>query len=97
MRPATEEEKQLLFEALAERGKRWNAEKKQIEDLPRWRADRRHLYYFITQNSIVLQKNETSKELDNHNYNLGNYFKTREAAERTMEQIREIFKNSKAE
>lgn len=35
LRPATEEEKQQLFAALAKEGKRWNAENKQIEDLPK--------------------------------------------------------------
>lgn len=34
-RYATEEEKQRLFDALAKNGKRWNAEEKRIEDLPR--------------------------------------------------------------
>lgn len=34
IRPATDEEKQLLFDALAKEGKRWNAEKKCIEDNP---------------------------------------------------------------
>ncbi len=34
-RYATEEEKQRLFDALAKEGKRWNAEEKRIEDLPR--------------------------------------------------------------
>lgn len=32
-RPATYEEKQLLFEVLAKNGKRWNAEKKVVEDI----------------------------------------------------------------
>ena len=35
LRLATEEEKQKLFDALKEDGKRWNAEKKCIEELPR--------------------------------------------------------------
>lgn len=35
LRPATEEEKQQLFAALAKESKRWNAENKQIEDLPK--------------------------------------------------------------
>lgn len=36
-RPATNEEKQQLFEALAKEGKAWDAEKKQIVDLkPKW-------------------------------------------------------------
>jgi len=36
-RHATTEEKQRMIEALAERGKRWNAEKKCIEDIPKRR------------------------------------------------------------
>lgn len=34
IRPATDEEKQKLFDALAKEGKRWNEEKKCIEDIP---------------------------------------------------------------
>lgn len=41
------EENQLLFDALAKEGKRWNADKKCIEDLPRWRAKENETYYFI--------------------------------------------------
>lgn len=97
IRPATEEEKQRLFDALAKEGKRWNPKKKQIEDLPRWRAKRRRLYYFIAMDSIAIHAEETFNEVDNHRYNFGNYFKTKEAAEKVAKQIREIFKNSKAE
>ena len=35
IRPATEEEKQKLFDAMAKEGKRWNAEKKVVEDIPK--------------------------------------------------------------
>ena len=97
MRPATEEEKQRLFDALAKEGKRWNAVEKRIEDIPRWRAKRGRLYYFIAMDSIVLHAEETFNEVDWYRYNFGNYFKTREAAEKVACQIREIFKNSKAE
>lgn len=96
-RYATEEEKKLLFDALAKEGKRWNAEEKRIEDFPRWRAKRGRLYYFIAMDSIVLHAEETFNEVDWYRYNFGNYFKTREAAEKVACQIREIFKNSKAE
>lgn len=96
-RPATEAEKQCLFDALAKQGKRWNAEKKQIEDLPRWRAKKRHLYYYIIQDRMVFHKEEAHEALDNHNYELGNYFRTREAAEKVAGQIRDILKNSKVE
>lgn len=34
-RPATEDEKQRLFDAMANEGKRWNAEKKAVEDIPK--------------------------------------------------------------
>lgn len=35
IRPATDEEKQLLFDAMSKEGKRWNAEKKIVEDIPK--------------------------------------------------------------
>lgn len=35
IRPATDEEKQRLFDAMANEGKRWNAEKKVVEDIPK--------------------------------------------------------------
>ena len=96
-RPATEAEKQRLFDALAKQGKRWNAEKKCIEDLPRWRAAKRSFYYFIAQDSLVLHREEAHEGFDKRNYERGNYFRTREAAEKVASQIRDIFKNSKAE
>ena len=97
MRPATEEEKQRLFDALAKEGKRWNAETKQIEDLPRWRACCGADYYYINQIGSIRADNEARVECDDIRYEYGNYFKTREAAEKVACQIREILKNSKAE
>ena len=35
LRLATEDEKQKLFDAMAKQGKRWNAEKKVVEDIPK--------------------------------------------------------------
>lgn len=35
IRPATDEEKQRLFDAMSKKGKRWNAEKKIVEDIPK--------------------------------------------------------------
>ena len=97
-RYATEEEKQRLFDALAKEGKRWNAEKKQIEDLPRWRAEEGNIYYYISENKLEVDYSSDSHGLcDDNYYNARNYFKTKEAAEHVAKQIREIFKNSKAE
>lgn len=40
---------------------------------------------------------ESFNKVDDERHLHGNYFKTKEAAERVAEQIMEIFKNSKAE
>lgn len=94
--PATEEEKKLLIEKLAEVGKRWNEEKKCLENV-RWRAKKGKLYRWVSADGYVKESTDEHGECDNCYYNSGNYFKTEEAAEKIAEQIREIFKNSKAE
>lgn len=96
-RPATEAEKQRLFDALAKEGKQWNAEKKCIEDLPRWRAEKGGLYYIVNNDFTTLQYKEYGERSDMVLHDAGNYFRTREAAEKVASQIRDIFKNSKAE
>ena len=97
MRPATDDEKQRLFDALAKEGKRWNAETKQIEDLPRWRAYEKGEYYGILPDTTVGKLTECRDDVDKIMYERGNYFKTREAAERAAEKIRKILKESEAE
>ena len=97
MRPATEEEKQRLFDALAKEGKRWNAEEKRIEDLPRWRANPAEFYFYIDDDFSIGSHSDIRDGADESYYKSGNYFKTREAAEKVADQIREIFKNSEAE
>ena len=94
---ATEAEKQRLFDALAKHGKRWNAEKKCIEDLPRWRAQRDEEFYFVDADCSVADIKEKYSGADEIMYEVGNYFRTREAAKKVALQIRDIFKNSKAE
>ena len=96
--PATTDEILKLEAALAKKGKRWNPDKKCIEDLPRWRAEKKEGYYYISGNKLEVEASIDSYSLcDNDYYNAKNYFKTREAAEKVASQIREIFKNSKAE
>ena len=97
IRPATDAEKQRLFDALAKKGKRWNPETKQIEDLPRWRAKIGEKYYFISDCLDVDFNSEDSDEYDDSYYAADNYFKTEEAAERAAEKIRKILKESEAE
>lgn len=95
-RPATDEEKELLFDKLAEAGKRWNPDTKQIENV-RWRAKKGEVYFNLVVGKVVVEQTDMRMAYDNSRYEDGNYFKTREAAEKAAEQIREIFRNSKAE
>lgn len=96
-RPATEEEKTKLLDKLAEAGYRWNPDKRKLEKLPRWRASKHESYLYVNTFGNILNVKEVNSVSDDDLYKLGNYFRTREAAERVVEQIREIFKNSKAE
>lgn len=94
--PATEAEKQELFNKLAEVCKRWNPETKQIEDI-RWRAKEGENYWYIHETAVL---KETERETNINNdlrYMRNNYFRTPKAAQKVAEQIKEIFKNSKAE
>ena len=94
-RYATDEEKAKLLDKLAEAGYRWNPDKKELEKLPRWRADvGEDVYYVNAYCDVEVIKDYGSMSIP---YKQGNYFRTREAAERVANQIREIFKNSKAE
>lgn len=94
---ATPEEKAAFLERLEnECHKRWNAETKQLEDI-RWRAEKGKIYYYV---SPTLKVNDTIDEhtpLSDEVYKAGNHFKTREAAQKVADQIKEIFKTSKTE
>ena len=97
LRPATDSEKQLLFDALANEGKMWDAEKKAVVDLPRWRAEKGEPYFFVDPCWEVSCDIDDRTSPHDSLYFGGNYFKTEEAAWKIIEKIREIFKNSKAE
>lgn len=99
IRPTTEREKKILIDQLANVNKKWNPERKRIEDV-RWRAGIGRVYYYIMYgdyDSVIASTYDMRIRQDERRYNIGNYFKTREAAEKVAEQIREILKNSKAE
>lgn len=94
MRPATEKEKQRLFDALAKEGYRWNAKEKKIEKLPRWRAEIGGSYYSIGICGVI-NPNDVRAASDDKNYEAGNYFKTREEAERVAKKIRRSSKTAR--
>lgn len=99
---ASYSEKQELFDKLAEVGKRWNPDTKQLEDI-RWRAELGDYYYYIPldnnsiRNNTIVKEVDEYKHFDNHKYENGNYFKTPEAARKVVDQIKDVLKNSKAE
>lgn len=80
-RLATQKEAQKLFDALKEEGKRWNPKTKQVE-LLRWRAKHGENYYYLDFGFIVAQTYECSHTLDDERHETGNYFRTKEQAER---------------
>ena len=96
IREATIAEKQELFRKLAAVRKRWNPKTKQIEDA-RWRAEKDCVYYTVINSGFVAKQTEKYRTVDYVNYKNNNYFRTPEAAQKVAEQIKEIFKNSKAE
>lgn len=99
IRFATEEEKKQIIDSLKKEGKRWNPETKQIEDV-RWRAEKGEYFYHIEFADKSIKVFQSSDNRGNHSSNLyarNNYFRTPEAAEKVADQIKEIFKNSKAE
>ena len=78
IRPANEKEKKLLFDKLAEEGKRWNEEKKCLENV-RWRAKDGEPYsYLLVGDTDILVTTTTDTRMykDDERFNSGNYFKT---------------------
>lgn len=96
-RYATPEEKASFLERLEkECHKRWNAETKQLEDI-RWRAKKREEYYTVNGLLDVVGEFAGACPHEDVLHERGNYFRTPEAAKKVADQIKEIFKNSKAE
>lgn len=91
LRLATEEEKQMLFEALAKKGKRWNAEKKEIENI-RWRAKPSGYYYFVGSCGTIWHTHDYYNSYDNQLYELGNYFESLEEAQVYADKFKQLFK-----
>ena len=99
---ATPEEKSAFLKRLeTEEHLRWNAETKKLEPI-RWRAEFGENYFVVTNSKernsfIVKEKRECSSIFDEENYQLNNYFRTPEAAQKVADQIINIFKNAKVE
>ena len=86
--PATEEAKQLLFDALKSQNLMWDPETKTVA---RWRAPQADIYYFITDYGEICVSDEFQYAIDNQRFNFGNYFATYELAEKAMENFKNSF------
>lgn len=90
-RIATEEEKQLLLDALHAEGKDWDAENKKIVEY-RWQPKDGEDYYVINTLFKVLRFTWQSYSFDFDLLKSGNCFKTKEEAEAKAKEILEILK-----
>lgn len=90
-RYATEKEKQDFFDDLKAKGLRWNAEEKKVEKI-RWRAGAEETYYFITSSVDVLKIDECCSARCNEQYSAGNYFRTKEQAEKAANRVKETLR-----
>lgn len=92
---ATLEEKADFLKRLeTEEHLRWNADTKVLEPI-RWRAECNGIYWFIDPHGRGNKTFDVRSNYDNDMYEIGNYFRTEEAAQRVADQIKDIFKNSK--
>ena len=90
-RLATEEEKQLLFDKMKERGLLWNAEKKRVEKI-RWRACVGKEYYFFNPSLDVMKIEECRSVICSEHYLASNYFRTNEQAEEAVRRVKETLR-----
>ena len=88
---ATEEEKQLLFYEMKEKGLKWNAEEKRVEKI-RWRAKEGEEYYCVGSQGIVKVDKENGYCIDKNKHEFGNYFRTYEQAEEAAKRVKEMLK-----
>ena len=91
---ASIEEEKELFDKLAEAGKRWNPDTKQLENI-RWQPKMGETFYYISPYGDII-KSEYNLAT-RHLVRINNCFKTEEAAKICNKQIKETFKYSKAE
>lgn len=93
-RIATEEEKQLLLDALHADGKDWDADKREIVDY-KWKPKVGDTYYYISYGFEAAGVHWSGDYGDNLVYNSGNCFKTEEEAQKYADKFSEILKERK--
>lgn len=90
VRLATNGEKQFLFNKMKEKGLRWNAEEKRVENI-RWRAKRGERYFLFRSTTLKVDcYTECFDEIDANLYHSDNYFRTNEQAEEAAKRVKEV-------
>ena len=90
-RLATEEEKQLLFDKMKDKGLKRNAEEKRVEKI-RWRAEMDKRYFIVGCSGNMGICTENDYRSDNSLYEFGNYFRTKEQVKKVARRIREALR-----
>lgn len=62
--------------------------KEQKKKCKRWRAKENELYWFISPNGVAYHTMELNDSSDRRSYEIGNYFRTEEEAEKMVEKIK---------
>lgn len=88
---AKEEERQLLFDKMAEHGLRWNAEEKRVEKI-RWRAKDGKEYYYVGNQGTLMVDKEDGHCADENRHEFSNYFRTSEQAEEAAKRMKEVLR-----
>lgn len=90
-RYATDEEKQLLFDKMAEQGWRWNAEEKRVEKI-RWTPGVGETYHYVNFYAGVSETKNVNGHADEELKEVHNQFRTHEQAEEAAAAVRETLK-----
>lgn len=93
---ASEEQKAMLFGEIEKRGYVWDAEKLELRK-KRWRAKKNEKYWVINVLCCAVPCFEEGHSCDTRCYKVGNYFRTKEQAEKVAEEIRKIFEKDREE
>ena len=85
---ATESEKQLLFDKLKEKCLMFDG-----KDIVRWRANPNGKYFYLPGDGDTAETEDDMSNWDDGAYHIGNYFPTKELAEKFKKQYLELLNN----
>ena len=97
LRPATEEEKQKLFDKLKEEGWEWDAEKKEVIKL-RWMPKEREIYFYPSFSHSCFVSNYLkwdNDSIDEGFFKRGWYFKTEEECQEFCDRLNDAINSVK--